>query len=442
MPKTRINCPNCRQPVIADIDQLFDLGVDPAIKQRFLSGAFNIVVCKACGYQGSVATPIVYHDPSKELLLTYFPPEMGLPVNEQERIVGPNITKATNNLPQEKRKAYLLRPQTMLTLQSMIEKILEADGITKEMILAQQQRMNLLQKLMNSTTEKIEEIAKAEDAQLDNDFYNLLNRLIETSLASGDQNSGAKLSELQKKLLPITTFGQKIQEQSKEVEKALQKFGKNLTREKLLDVIIQAPNDTQLSVMVSMARPGMDYAFFQQLSEKIDRAKETEKGQLLELRAKLLEMTRVIDQQVEANMARARKILDALVQSANIKETTLQNLPAVDEYFIQVFNEAMENARKKADLEKISRLKQVEEVLEQVSAPPPEIGLIEELLDNVDESIMMKKLEANKEKITAEFMELLTTLVSRTEGSEDVELSNRMQQLYRLALQMSMQRNL
>jgi hypothetical protein len=445
MSKTRINCPNCRQPVLADIEQLLDVGSDPTIKQRFLSGSINVIACPACGFQGSVATPVVYHDPNKEMLLTYFPPEMGLSVNEQERTIGPLITKATNSLPQEKRKAYLLRPQTMFTMQSMIERILEADGITKEMILAQQRRMELLQRLANGSDDQITEIAQAEDAQLDGEFYNLLNRLIETSLVSGDQASAARLSELQKKLIPITTYGRKIQEQGKEVETAIQtiqKIGKELTREKLIDLVLHAPNDIQLSVMVSLTRPGMDYNFFQLLSQRIDTAQGAEKGRLTELRAKILEMTQMIDQQVEANTNRARTLLNTILQSPNIKETLMSNLPAVDEYFIQVFNEAREQARKQADLEKISRLNQVEEVLNQASAPPQEISLIEGLLDAPDEAGMKKMLVEHKAEVTPEFMEILASLVTRTQEGEEVELHDRIQMLYRLALQMSMQANL
>ena len=107
MPKSRINCPNCRQPVIAEIEQLIDVGIDPSAKSRLLSGVSNIIRCTACGFQGNLATPIVYHDPEKELLLTFVPSELGLPVNEQERIIGPMINKAVSNLPQEKRKGYL-----------------------------------------------------------------------------------------------------------------------------------------------------------------------------------------------------------------------------------------------------------------------------------------------------------------------------------------------
>ena len=445
MPKTRINCPNCRQPVIADIEQLFDVGSDPTIKQRFLSGAINVIACPACGFQGSVATPIVYHDPNKEMLLTYFPPEMGVSVNEQERIIGPLITKATNSLPQEKRKAYLLRPQTMFTMQTMIERILESDGITKEMIQAQQHRMELLQRLVNSSDDQIVELARAEDAQLDGEFYNLLNRLIETSLAGGDQASAGTLSELQKKLLPITTYGRKIQEQGKEVEaaiQAIQKIGNELTREKLLDLVLQAPNDIQLSVMVSLTRPGIDYNFFQLLSQKIEQAQGAEQGRLIELRAKILEMTRMIDQQVEANTNRARTLLNTILQSPNIKENTLNNLPAVDEYFIQVFNKAREQARKNADLDKIARLNQIEEVLNQTSTPPKEISLIEDLLDAPDEERMKRMLQDHQSEVTPDFMELLSSLVTRTQDGEDVELHDRIQMLYRLALQVSMQANL
>src|SRR5574341_2217194 len=132
MPKTRINCPNCRQPIVADIEQLFDVGEDPAAKQRLLSGTTNVVRCPHCGFQGNLATPLVYHDPDKELLLTFFPPEVNLPRDEQERLIGASINQVVNRLPQEKRKGYLLRPQAMLTLQGMIERILEADGITRE----------------------------------------------------------------------------------------------------------------------------------------------------------------------------------------------------------------------------------------------------------------------------------------------------------------------
>ena len=446
MPKTRINCPNCRQPIMAEIDQLFDVGQDPTVKQIILSGSFNVAACPHCGYKGMIATPLVYHDPDKNLLLTYYPPELGLPINEQERIIGPLITRVMNSLPPEKRKAYLLQPQSMLTMQTMVERILAADGITKEMIQAQQERMNLLQRLMSASEESIDEIAAKEDALFDSDFYNLLNRLIEASSANGDQESAKRLGDLQTKLLPKTTFGRQIQEQSKDVEaaiKALQSAGNSLTREKLLEMVINARNDTQLSVMASLARPGMDYEFFRLLSERIDRARSEGRDRLIKLRDQLLEMTQTIDKQMEQRMMQARKNITTILHAQDIKETMVQNLSLVDEFFIQVFNEEMESARKIGDLEKINKLKQIEEVVDKASAPPPEVALIQELLETASsETELLKKLEEHKAEITSEFMDILSNLVVRTESGEDAELKVRLNKVFSAALKITMSANL
>lgn len=446
MPKTRINCPNCRQPLMADIDQLFDVGQDPAIKQKILSGAFNLASCPNCGYRGMIATPLVYHDPNKELLLTYFPPELGMPINEQERIIGPLITRVTNSLPQEKRKAYLLQPQSMLTMQTMLERILAADGITKEMIQAQQARMNLLQRLMNASDESINEITVKEDALFDSDFYSLLNRLLEAAAVQGDQESTKRLSELQKKLLPKTTFGRQIQEQSKDVEaaiQALQSAGKTLTREKLLDMVIKAPNETQLSVLASLGRAGMDYEFFRLLSERIDRSRAEGRERLIKLRDQLLEMTRTIDKQMEERMLQARKNLNTILQAKDIKEAMIQNLSLVDEFFVQTFTDEMEAARKVGDLEKIGKLKQVEEVVDKASAPPPEVELIQELLDAAgSDQELQKKLEAHKAEITPEFIDILSNLVARTEAGEEVEMKAKLNKVFSSALRITMSANL
>lgn len=418
MPKTRINCPNCRQPIMADIDQLFDVGQDPTAKQKILSGAFNLASCPNCGFKGMIATPLVYHDPDKSLLLTYFPPELGLPVNEQERIVGPLITRITNSLPQEKRKAYLFQPQAMLTLQTMIERILAADGITKEMIQAQQDRMNLLQRLINASDEIIAELTTKEDKQFDSDFFTLLNRLIETAAVNGDQESAQSLSDLQKKLLERTSFGKQVQEQSKDVEAAiqtLQSAGKSLTREKLLEMVIKAPNETQLSVLASLGRPGMDYEFFRLLSEKIDRARGDGRERLIKLRDQLLELTQAIDKQMQVRLLQAKKNVNAIVQAEDIKATMAQNLAVVDEFFVQAFNQEMEAARKAGDLERINKLKQLEEVVDKASTPPPEVALIQELLEAAgSDDELNKKLDAHKNEITAEFMDILSSLLVRT----------------------------
>jgi hypothetical protein len=445
MPKTQVNCPNCRQPVVAEINQLFDVNADPSAKARLLSGSHNLVQCTFCGYQGNLATPIVYHDPDKELLLTYMPPELGLPRNEQERLIGGMINQVISKLAQEKRKGYLLNPQTTLTMQGLVERVLEADGITREMIQAQQQRMSLLQRLASVTDESVRaEIVRQEEGLIDAEFFSLLNRLIEVSMMGGDRESAQQLSELQKSLLPLTSYGRELQAQSQEVEAAikdLQAAGKELTREKLLELIINAPNETRLSALVSLTRPGMDYQFFQLLSERIDRARGDGRKRLVDLRAQLLEMTEEIDRQMEAHRQQTRQLIEEILNSGDVTAAMAQALGVVDEAFIQELQTMLEETRAQGDLDKSSKLKQMVDVLQQASAPP-ELGLVEEYLDAPDEQARQVFLEANDEVITPEFMDLLANIAMQVQSGEDKDLASHIADASRQALRYNMQRNM
>jgi hypothetical protein len=445
MPKTQINCPNCRQPITANVTQLFDVSVDPQVKQMILSGAFNLANCPHCGYQGNLATPIVYHDPEKELLLTYFPPELGLPINEQERLIGPLVNQAMNNLPSEKRKGYLFRPQTMFTLQGLVERILEADGITKEMIEEQQKRLTLLGRLIEAPDDEVEGLIQSEDEILDADFYALLARLMEASAASGDQNAAEKLGQLQEKLYTTSSFGKQVKSQSDEFEaavKSLEGLGKELTREKLLDLIIDSPTDTQLSILVSLTRPGIDYEFFQILSNRIEQASASERESLLALREKLLDLTRSIDQAMDTRKGQSRKLIHQILEASNMAEELQKNLAGVDDFFLQALSDELETARKAGDLERIEKIRQLDSLLQQASKPPREIEIIQELLGLESEIEQQKYLEENKQEITPEFIETLGSVVAQIQAGDHKEMAAQVEDLYRTALRFTMKMNL
>jgi hypothetical protein len=445
MPNTSINCPNCRQRIVADIDQLFDVDADATAKQKLLSGAYNIVQCPLCGFNGNLAAPIVYHDHEKELLLTYVPAEINLPRDEQERAIGKIINQVVNQLSQDQRKGYLLQPQSFLTMQSMVERILEADGITPEMIEAQQQRLNLLQTLLTVSDDSVAEIAEREDEHLDAEFFLILNRLIETSMISNDQESVQRLGDLQNKLMVITTFGQQMQEQTKEIEAAiasLREAGDELTREKLLDLVINAPNEIRLNALVSLARPGMDYEFFTLLSERIDRARGDGRKRLIDLREKLLELTQAIDKQTEARENQAKSLLSHLLQTDNFEEALLQNLPVIDEFFIYELDAALEASRKEGDLETSAKLNRMKEILEEASETPPSLELIQSLVDASNDEERQKLLIANQDEITPEFLETLSNIVAQVDASDDQALASRIKDVYRLVLRFSMEASL
>jgi hypothetical protein len=332
----------------------------------------------------------------------------------------------------------------MLTFQGMIERILEADGITREMIQAQQAKFSLLQRLLTASPESRPEIARDEDSLIDSEFFALLSRLLEASLAAGDRKSAQALSDLQKAILPETTFGRQIQEQTQEVEAAiasLQELGDELTRDKLLDLVVKAPNDTRLSAYVSLARPGMDYTFFQMLSDRVDRARGDGRTRLIEIRERLLELTRQVDQQVEARMQQSRQLLNKILEAQDVDQAIAQSLPAVDDFFLQELNVALEAARKQGDLEKISKLQKVEQVIQQASAAPPEVALIEELVDAPDEAARKQIMDAKQEQITPELLDALANITAQMESNnQEPELTARLKAIHRQVLRYSMEK--
>ncbi|MEW5831156.1 MAG: CpXC domain-containing protein [Chloroflexota bacterium] len=456
MPQTQISCPNCRQMIPAQVERLFDVTADPGAKQRLLGGVSNVARCQFCGYQGQLATPIVYHDADKQLLLTYFPGELGLPVNEQEKIIGPLIKQVTERLPAEKRKAYLLQPQNHLTYQSLVERILGADGVTPEMLKAQQERVNLVQRLLQITTEDVRlEVIKQNRSLLDEQFFALFSRLMESALAGGQQELAQMMNALQAQLIENSDYGKALQSQVAEMEaaaKSLQEVGQSLTREKLLEIMLAAPNEARLRALVSMARPGMDYQFFQIFSERIDTASGEEKTRLAGLREKMLDFTNAIDKQVEAQMKQAENFINQLLQQDDIAEATRANLPGFTDAAMQVLNAMLREANTKQDKARMDKLQQIVGVLQEASAPPPEVEFIETLLGAENDEDVLKMLQENDEMVSQEFMDTLMGLAMQMESqlqqaggqisAEEKATIERLQQVSRIALKYSMKRQM
>ncbi|MCD6576599.1 MAG: hypothetical protein J7K66_01130 [Anaerolineaceae bacterium] len=448
MAKTQTSCPICHQPVVVDVQQVFDMGKDPLAKQKILSNVSNFLHCPSCGYQGMLAVPIIYHDPDKELLLTFFPPDLNTPINEQEKQIGPLINRILNDLPPEKRKAYLLQPQTMLTFQTMIEKILETDGITKEMLDDQKKRISLLEKLIKTPKEDRLSIFEQEKEIIDVNLFSILSRIIESAMAQGDEKSQKPLLDLQQQLFENTQVGKELFTQAKETEaaiKSLQKASKDgLTRENLLEILENAPSETQISTIASLARSGIDYGFFQLLSEKIDSTQDKNKKQkLTQLREKLLQITEEIDKQLHEQMAKSKQLLEKIISVDNIEEELKKNLGAVNEFFVQVLHTELSTARKEGNLDRIQKLERMMIVIEKASAPAEEVNLFENLLKFKDKNDLDRLISENSAKINQAFLDLMNNIANQIEKQKDQpELIEKVKTVYKAVIRYSMKKQM
>jgi hypothetical protein len=437
--------------ITANVEQLFDVTQDPQAKQRLLGGISNMARCPHCGYQGRLATPIIYHDNDKELLLTFFPPELNVPLNEQERIIGPLIKQVMDRLPPEKRKAYLLKPVPNLTYESMIQTILGKDGITPEMLKEQQDRVALVERLLQASSADVRsEIIKQNSALFDEQFFGLFSRLAQSAAASGQEPVARAMVDVQKQLLEETEFGRSLKESVGELEaatKTLQEVGQGLTREKLLDIVLESPNDARLRAYATIARGGMDYQFFQLFSEKIDKASGDERARLESIREKLLDFTNEMDKQMEARYKQAQEFVESLLAKDDIVQAVHDNLDGFTQDAVDIVNQMLRQASEKSDYTRMGKLQKMVEILREVSTPP-EVGFIEQLLDAPDDMALDKMLDENRDLINDQFMEALIGLVGQVDQAteqgnpEAKALGEKLSKVYKSALRFSMQRNM
>jgi hypothetical protein len=451
MPQTQIACPRCRQMIAANVEQLFDVTQDPQAKQRLLGGVSNMARCPHCGYQGRLATPIVYHDNAKELLLTFFPPELGLPLNEQEKVIGPLIKQIMDRLPAEKRKGYLLNPVPNLTYESMVQLILGKDGITPEMLKEQQERVAIVERLLQASAPDVRsEIIKQNINLFDEQFFALFSRLAQSAAQSGQEPVARAMMDLQKQLLEETEFGRGLKESVGELESAskeLQALGQELTREKLLDLVIAAQNDARIRAYTSLVRSGMDYQFFQMLTERIDKASGEEKARLESIRDKILGFTNEIDKQLEARYKQAQDFVESILAQDDVVQAVQQNLDGFTQDSVDIVNQMLRQASEKNDYTRMGKLQKMVEVLRQASTPP-EVEFIEHLLDAPDDASLDKMLSDNANLLNDQFMESLIGLVAQVDQAaeqgnpEAKALSEKLSKVYKSALKFSMKKNM
>jgi hypothetical protein len=437
--------------ITANIEQLFDVTQDPQAKQRLLGGVSNMARCPHCGYQGRLATPIVYHDNEKELLLTFFPPELNMQLNEQERLIGPMIKQVTDRLPPEKRKAYLLKPVANLTYESMIQTILSKDGITPEMLKEQQERVQVIERLLQASSKDVRsELIKQNINLFDEQFFALFSRLAQSAAGSGQEPVARAMVDLQNQLLEETEFGRNLKESVGELEaatKVLQEAGQGLTREKLLEIVLQSPSDARIRAYATIARSGMDYQFFQLLSERIEKASGEEKAQLESTREKLLSYTNEIDKQMEARYKQAQEFVESLLAQDDIVQAVRDNLNNFTQDAVDVVNQMLRQASEQNDYTRMGKLQKMVEILREVSTPP-EVAFIEQLLDAPDDGTLNQMLDANKDLLNDQFMEALIGLVSQVDQAseqgnpEAKALSEKLSKIYKTALKYSMQKNM
>lgn len=415
---TTVRCPNCRQPVQANLYSIIDVGKQPQLKDALLRGQINAINCPHCGYRGMLGSPVLYHDPAKQMALVLMPMELGLKRDEEERQIGKLTNALIESTPQEQRKMYMFQPKTILTWQRLTETILEADGITKEMLDKQAAQVRLLENLLKSASSEAEfkQAIAAHKEEINQEFVDLVAALAQSTASGGDQQSATQL------LGVADTMARELNLKSPAAGPA--------NAEELIEELLSVGNEDELREIVTAARPALDYAFYQTLTGKIDAAQPEEAAKLKQLREKLLKLTEEIDREMENAMRSGTQLLQQILQSPDPKTAIAQNIERIDDSFMVVLQANLQQASEEKQETAMRTLQEIyQEVVSQLEGRmPPDMKLINQLL-RFAPGDRAEYLRQHADEITPEMLRTMAGLVNDLNASGRTEVANELRGL-------------
>jgi len=429
--KTQVNCPNCGTPFTTEVHQIIDVGRQPELKQMLLSGQLNVAVCPSCGAGGQLTTVLLYHDPEHELFMLYMPQEMQLDQVQREQYIGELTKEVLDNTPLEQRRAYMLQPTTILTMQSFMENVLETEGITKEMIERQRKQVELLNTMAKADADVVEYLMLDRASEIDETFFAMLRSYVETAVQSNDNEQLLPLVNLQAKLMMETPVGQHIEKQQIALHGLNQDAKKagNLTPMILLRHVLKNQNDYEIVEAIAQAgASALTYEFFTGLTTEIDKqelAGQSEAvNRLTHIRTDLLKMQEEMRRASQQVLQNAQQELENILASSDIEKAVQSGMSKFDDAFMYVLSAEISRAEEDQDKERLERLSQIRDLIvkEAEGQTPPEIQLLTQLMYAESDDQMQLLLDENQELLSADLVKVVDMLQDQVRDSEQTEL--------------------
>jgi phosphate uptake regulator len=437
----QVTCPNCRSPIRAQVFTLVDVGQFPELKGALISGQLNVALCRSCGTAAMISAPLIYHDPAKQLFLVFIPQQGNIRPEEIDRLIGDATSLLMRSLPQDSPRAHLFAPRRFLTMNSLIDTVLEADGITREMVEAQQQRVELISRLAEAFEQGEESLAalipEIRD-MLDYEFFAILTSFIDASEQGGRTETAQLLGVLRDRILELIGGMPEMPEGMEGMEGDEDGMLEDLDLSEAVSRLIAA-SDEEVEAIIGEVRPVIDYEFFLEWTNRIDAAEQAGNRalaeQLTSRRTLVRETVERMDRQAQEMFERGAEILSAVLDAPDLAAALREQGQKIDESFLLVLEAhigAAERAGRADIVEKLETVRQisVDLIQEQLS---PEDRFINELLAAETPQAATKLLRQNPATITPAFVKRLNELSDESEKAGRKPLGDRLRQLAREA---------
>jgi len=431
-----VRCPNCGFEFTVPVYSILDAQDMPDEVHALITGSLNTFRCPRCGTTGMLNVPLFYHDSQHQLAFVYIPTAANLSQEQRQRIIGEMTRAIMTALPQDQPKGYLLQPREFISLENMLDAIMEARGIDKNLLEERRQKAELIDRLLSVMDDSVafSAIVGKHRQQMDEEFYGLIRYARDVAAQLGQTAEAERLEALRQKLLPLTAWGKKEQA----YDKAIALLQLEPSRETLLDQLIEA-SEEEVEALVRVLRPLIDYRFFQMLTQRIEqtRKEDQEQAQSLEaLRDRILVITSEIDKETQREVEKASNLLKEIVASENIDQAVERNLSRIDDVFLFVLSSQLKQAETAKLPEITERLQQVWEAIEKRTQPqlPPEIAFIDELLVLPYPDGTRAYLEAHRDQLSPEIVKLMELLAQDLQRQGENDIAQRLRAIRAQAL--------
>lgn len=432
--RTQLTCPACQTGYPAEVHQIVDANQNPELKEALLGGYLNVARCPACGSVTQISGPILFHDPGHELFMVHVPMEMGLSHQEQEQMIGQLIQRAMDSIPPEQRRGYMLQPQTVLSMQTFIEKVFETEGITPKMLARQREQSELLQMMINSDKSTTDSLILEQGDIIDETFFALLRSMKEAADNSGDESAALKLTNLQARLYRDTETGKRLEKQQRAIHDLSRDANKagSLSPELLLKhVLANRDDESVVNGLILAGQPAFNYQFFLLLSERIEKRQKAgiDASELLALRERLLKLQQEIEDRSKEVLDRAQSTLQSILEAEDKVSAVRANMSRIDETVMYVLSANKTHAEQQGNVELVNTLQEIETIIsnQMEQQAPPEIRLINSLIlaQSLEEQQIL--LDENSDLVKPELAEVLNLLAEDAQSRGQEELKDRIE---------------
>lgn len=422
----QLTCPVCGTNFRTNIYTLVDVSQQPELKQALLAGQLNVAVCPKCGAGTMIAAPLVYHDAAKQLFLIYFPQELNARPEDQERFIGEATNALIRLLPPNAPRGYLLNPRRFMSLGSLVDTILEADGIPREALEQQRRRIDLISQLASSLTDEAQftRLVTQSQEELNQEFFATLNAFIDASNQEGRADSAQILTQLRDTLLEMTGFSDALgADDEGEVQAAIERLA--------------TVPDEELEQTIAELRHAIDYSFFQAWTDRIEALEQAgeqdEANRLTARRQQILEMVERMDKEAQALLEAGANVLRQVLTAPDPAAVLRASVDKLDEAFMFVLATNMAAAQRAGQSEAVARLQEIERLATEIiqESLSPEDRFINELMMAETPQQSTKLLRQRAAQVTPAFVKRLNELADEQEQRGTKEVADRLRQLAR-----------